>query len=307
MCPCVLCVGFSCCIVGISRWVCYIFVSPCCALCVACVVCSEWEAVAMFDYVARSAAELSFKQGDHLVLHSKASADWWRGEMGGVRGLIPHKYISVVEGWDHIHHKLGIICQPKLISFLSFIDLHDGWLNIAMNINNKNSDFRGLTSSTVYLTHPVLWYSGRSVRNEGRKRRVEGAALEIYQKINSWLNTAPGICLIIHFSGNNVQPILCRPTCTVFAVIPQHEGEQWQRVSARPAEDRQWRKQCGRGRQWQWQRKPHTETHPAGARGTTYSSYTFGSSCTSILRVRPLKLTSVQMDVFKNEWPLFFF
>ncbi|RXN23537.1 SLIT-ROBO Rho GTPase-activating 3-like isoform X1 [Labeo rohita] len=58
----------------------------------------EWEAVAMFDYVARSAAELSFKQGDHLLLHSKASADWWRGEIGGVKGLIPHKYISVVEG-----------------------------------------------------------------------------------------------------------------------------------------------------------------------------------------------------------------
>ncbi|XP_042606997.1 SLIT-ROBO Rho GTPase-activating protein 3-like isoform X3 [Cyprinus carpio] len=58
----------------------------------------EWEAVAMFDYVARSAAELSFKQGDHLLLHSKASADWWRGEVGGVKGLIPHKYISVIEG-----------------------------------------------------------------------------------------------------------------------------------------------------------------------------------------------------------------
>ncbi|XP_056102397.1 SLIT-ROBO Rho GTPase-activating protein 3 isoform X4 [Rhinichthys klamathensis goyatoka] len=58
----------------------------------------ECEAVAMFDYVARSAAELSFKQGDHLLLHSKVSADWWRGELGGVRGLIPHKYISMVEG-----------------------------------------------------------------------------------------------------------------------------------------------------------------------------------------------------------------
>uniref|UniRef100_A0A8C2HNX5 SLIT-ROBO Rho GTPase-activating protein 3-like n=1 Tax=Cyprinus carpio TaxID=7962 RepID=A0A8C2HNX5_CYPCA len=54
----------------------------------------EWDAVAMFDYVARSAAELSFKQGDHLLLQSKVSADWWRGEAGGVKGLIPHKYIT---------------------------------------------------------------------------------------------------------------------------------------------------------------------------------------------------------------------
>ncbi|XP_067381780.1 SLIT-ROBO Rho GTPase-activating protein 3 isoform X2 [Channa argus] len=58
----------------------------------------EWEAVAMFDYVARSSAELSFKQGELLILHSKASCDWWRGEVGGAKGLIPHKYISVLDG-----------------------------------------------------------------------------------------------------------------------------------------------------------------------------------------------------------------
>ncbi|XP_062247162.1 SLIT-ROBO Rho GTPase-activating protein 3 isoform X3 [Platichthys flesus] len=58
----------------------------------------EWEAVAMFDYAARSPAELTFKQGDLLILHSKASSDWWRGEVGGAKGLIPHKYISMLEG-----------------------------------------------------------------------------------------------------------------------------------------------------------------------------------------------------------------
>lgn len=61
-------------------------------------VCIEWEAVAMFDYVARSPAELSFKQGEPIILYSKASSDWWRGEVGGVKGLVPHKYISVLEG-----------------------------------------------------------------------------------------------------------------------------------------------------------------------------------------------------------------
>ncbi|XP_047225573.1 SLIT-ROBO Rho GTPase-activating protein 3 isoform X3 [Girardinichthys multiradiatus] len=58
----------------------------------------EWEAVALFDYMARSPAELSFKQGDPIILHSKASCDWWRGEVGGVKGLVPHKYISILEG-----------------------------------------------------------------------------------------------------------------------------------------------------------------------------------------------------------------
>ncbi|XP_068187987.1 SLIT-ROBO Rho GTPase-activating protein 3 isoform X2 [Antennarius striatus] len=60
----------------------------------------ELEAVAMFDYVARSPAELSFKMGELLILHSKASCDWWRGEVGGVKGLIPHKYISLLDGLE---------------------------------------------------------------------------------------------------------------------------------------------------------------------------------------------------------------
>ncbi|TKS77047.1 SLIT-ROBO Rho GTPase-activating protein 3 [Collichthys lucidus] len=67
----------------------------------------EWEAVAMFDYVARSPAELSFKMGEILILHSKASCDWWRGEVGGVKGLIPHKYISVLEGSERVKREEG--------------------------------------------------------------------------------------------------------------------------------------------------------------------------------------------------------
>ncbi|XP_051517727.1 SLIT-ROBO Rho GTPase-activating protein 3-like isoform X2 [Myxocyprinus asiaticus] len=50
------------------------------------------------EHLPNEDVELSFKQGDHLLLHSKVSADWWRGEVGGVKGLIPHKYISVIEG-----------------------------------------------------------------------------------------------------------------------------------------------------------------------------------------------------------------
>ncbi|KAL2104281.1 hypothetical protein ACEWY4_001149 [Coilia grayii] len=55
----------------------------------------DLEAVALFDYTARSSTELSFKKGEHLTLHSKPSDDWWRGESSGVKGLIPHKYISI--------------------------------------------------------------------------------------------------------------------------------------------------------------------------------------------------------------------
>ncbi|XP_046725895.1 rho GTPase-activating protein 4a isoform X1 [Silurus meridionalis] len=62
----------------------------------------ELEGVALFDYTARSTAELSFKQGRRVRLYSRASSDWWRGEVDGSKGLIPNKYISVpsMEGWQ---------------------------------------------------------------------------------------------------------------------------------------------------------------------------------------------------------------
>ncbi|XP_043935256.1 SLIT-ROBO Rho GTPase-activating protein 3-like [Protopterus annectens] len=56
------------------------------------------EATAKYDYMGRSAQELSFKKGDVLVLHQRASDTWWRGEHSGTKGLIPHQYIIIPEG-----------------------------------------------------------------------------------------------------------------------------------------------------------------------------------------------------------------
>uniref|UniRef100_H3A3K0 Rho GTPase activating protein 4 n=1 Tax=Latimeria chalumnae TaxID=7897 RepID=H3A3K0_LATCH len=63
----------------------------------ACLETETVEGVAQYDYVGRSAQELSFKKGDGLQLHLKVSDDWWRGEKGGAKGLIPHQYINVQE------------------------------------------------------------------------------------------------------------------------------------------------------------------------------------------------------------------
>uniref|UniRef100_A0A2K5CS44 Rho GTPase activating protein 4 n=1 Tax=Aotus nancymaae TaxID=37293 RepID=A0A2K5CS44_AOTNA len=56
------------------------------------------EAVACFAYTGRTAQELSFRRGDMLRLHERASSDWWWGEREGARGLIPHKYITLPAG-----------------------------------------------------------------------------------------------------------------------------------------------------------------------------------------------------------------
>ncbi|XP_072829107.1 SLIT-ROBO Rho GTPase-activating protein 1 isoform X5 [Vicugna pacos] len=57
--------------------------------------CEPIEAIARFDYVGRSARELSFKKGASLLLYHRASEDWWEGRHNGVDGLVPHQYIVV--------------------------------------------------------------------------------------------------------------------------------------------------------------------------------------------------------------------
>ena len=59
------------------------------------VECEPIEAIAKFDYVGRSARELSFKKGASLLLYHRASEDWWEGRHNGIDGLVPHQYIVV--------------------------------------------------------------------------------------------------------------------------------------------------------------------------------------------------------------------
>ncbi|XP_029465459.1 rho GTPase-activating protein 4 [Rhinatrema bivittatum] len=63
------------------------------------------EAVARFDYTGRTPQELSFKKGETLFLQERASANWWRGEHGGVKGLIPHKYVILPDRTEQQNSK----------------------------------------------------------------------------------------------------------------------------------------------------------------------------------------------------------
>jgi len=74
----------------------------CCA-----VECDVKEAVALYDFRARTKRELSFNKGDALMLYERVSADWWEGMTGDDRdGLIPDKYVRIRHRLDHISLKM---------------------------------------------------------------------------------------------------------------------------------------------------------------------------------------------------------
>jgi len=54
------------------------------------------EALAIYDFQARTSRELSFRKGDVLFLFEKVSVDWWEGATSNSqKGLVPDKYIIV--------------------------------------------------------------------------------------------------------------------------------------------------------------------------------------------------------------------
>ncbi|XP_078286350.1 SLIT-ROBO Rho GTPase-activating protein 3-like [Rhinoraja longicauda] len=60
----------------------------------------ELQALVQFDYAPRSAHELTLRKGEVVHLYERASNDWWSGQARGVKGLIPHKYIELLDVTD---------------------------------------------------------------------------------------------------------------------------------------------------------------------------------------------------------------
>ncbi|KAI9061909.1 BAR-domain-containing protein [Trametes sanguinea] len=52
--------------------------------------------VAIHDFAAASADELSFKAGDQIEVLSEVVDGWWMGDLGGKRGLFPTTYTEVI-------------------------------------------------------------------------------------------------------------------------------------------------------------------------------------------------------------------
>ncbi len=53
-------------------------------------------ALALYNYNARNATELSFKKNEVFRIVSKDDSGWWKGEKDGKQGLFPHNYVKLL-------------------------------------------------------------------------------------------------------------------------------------------------------------------------------------------------------------------
>lgn len=55
--------------------------------------------IALYDYAARAADDLSFKKGEHLRVLNQSDGDWWQAEHTATmkKGFIPSNYVAKVQ------------------------------------------------------------------------------------------------------------------------------------------------------------------------------------------------------------------
>ncbi|KAH3744713.1 protein kinase C and casein kinase substrate in neurons protein [Pelomyxa schiedti] len=53
---------------------------------------------AMFDYTGQEDSELSFVEGDIILVENKDPSGWWKGTLGagGKSGLFPSNYVEII-------------------------------------------------------------------------------------------------------------------------------------------------------------------------------------------------------------------
>ena len=55
------------------------------------------KAIALYDFNAQQAGDLSFKKGDYIfITQSKPGDDWWTGRSGTADGIFPRNYVQVI-------------------------------------------------------------------------------------------------------------------------------------------------------------------------------------------------------------------
>lgn len=52
------------------------------------------QARALYPYTAANEDELSFQEGDIIIIHHKDPQGWWEGELQGRRGWVPANYLQ---------------------------------------------------------------------------------------------------------------------------------------------------------------------------------------------------------------------
>ncbi|KAK2949474.1 hypothetical protein BLNAU_15562 [Blattamonas nauphoetae] len=98
---------------------------------------------AQFDFMARVPNELTFKEGDILILIEKHESGMWKGELDGKIGLFPYNFVAEITDEDGGGEGGGQIEQQQILT--------EGWLTKQGHVrkNWKRRYFK-IQGNTIY-------------------------------------------------------------------------------------------------------------------------------------------------------------
>lgn len=95
--------------------------------------CACTEYVAMYTYESSEQGDLSFQQGD-IVVVTRKEGDWWTGMVGGKTGVFPSNYVKPRDSASEVtfcseHMRMDqicwCICNNCCLNFVSVFSLWD--------------------------------------------------------------------------------------------------------------------------------------------------------------------------------------
>ena len=77
--------------------------------------------VALYDFSGQTREDLSFKQGDRILVTKHLDVEWWTGRLNGREGIFPRAFVKGSQGtmglraWSY----LPVVCLAALLSRVS--------------------------------------------------------------------------------------------------------------------------------------------------------------------------------------------
>uniref|UniRef100_A0A8B9FAV3 SH3 domain containing 19 n=1 Tax=Amazona collaria TaxID=241587 RepID=A0A8B9FAV3_9PSIT len=124
--------------------------------------------VARFEYIGDQQDELSFSEGETIVLKDYVNEEWAKGELRGISGIFPLNFVEVIEDLPGtgatLKNKVEVSSSlPQVIKLLQWCEaLHDFTAETKDDLSFKKGDY-------IQILEQVdpEWYRGRLNEKEG--------------------------------------------------------------------------------------------------------------------------------------------
>jgi hypothetical protein len=143
---------------------------------------------ALYDYEGTAADELSFHQGDEIIVINEVQDDWWMGQLGSKTGLFPSSYVRALSGNGRAPPALPRRPSPDASGYAGDIsrrqDMTDTDTDAASEVDHPFGDHMLAARSPVYGHFPHHEHEPPSVENSAAEDTGDEEERPVLPKAN---------------------------------------------------------------------------------------------------------------------------